>query len=192
MGPWSFRAVLIAGLLAGGGVAQARDCDGVGFPDQVKVAGTALALNGLGVRKATIFKVKVYVAALYLAVKSTDPTAILALPGPAQLDLSFVRDVGAGDITDAWTDGFANAANGQLAALADRIATLNGWMEGIKAGEALRFTLIPGSGTRVSVRGTEKGLIKGDDFARALLAIWLGADPPNADLKAGLLGGACP
>jgi Chalcone isomerase-like len=34
-------------------------------------------------------------------------------------------------------------------------------------------------------------LVEGDDFARAFLAIWLGAKPPNPSLKAGLLGGAC-
>ena len=49
----------------------------------------------------------------------------------------------------------------------------------------------PGAGVSVSVNGTVKGTIKGDDFAKALLAIWLGADPPNPEIKAGLLGGAC-
>jgi hypothetical protein len=34
-------------------------------------------------------------------------------------------------------------------------------------------------------------MIKGDDFATAFLSIWLGPHPPNADLKSGLLGGAC-
>ncbi len=36
-----------------------------------------------------------------------------------------------------------------------------------------------------------KGTIEGDDFAKALLAIWLGGDPPNPEIKAGMLGGAC-
>ena len=31
----------------------------------------------------------------------------------------------------------------------------------------------------------------GDDFAKAFLSIWLGTDPPNPEIKAGLLGGAC-
>jgi len=39
------------------------------------------------------------------------------------------------------------------------------------------------------IRG--KLTIKGDDFARAFLSIWLGTHPPNAGLKTGLLGGAC-
>jgi len=40
------------------------------------------------------------------------------------------------------------------------------------------------------VNGAAKGTIKGDDFGKALLSIWLG-DPPNPEIKAGLLGGPC-
>jgi hypothetical protein len=36
-----------------------------------------------------------------------------------------------------------------------------------------------------------KGTLAGDDFSRALLSIWLGASPPNPELKSGLLGGTC-
>jgi chalcone isomerase-like protein len=41
------------------------------------------------------------------------------------------------------------------------------------------------------VNGADKGSIEGQDFSRAFLAIWLGDAPPNPELKAGLLGGAC-
>ena len=43
----------------------------------------------------------------------------------------------------------------------------------------------------MNVNGAVKGTIKGDDFAKAFLSIWLGGDPPNPEIKAGLLGGAC-
>ena len=43
----------------------------------------------------------------------------------------------------------------------------------------------------VAIDGNRKGSIKGRDFVRPFLAIWLGKDPPNAGLKAGLLGGSC-
>jgi len=35
-----------------------------------------------------------------------------------------------------------------------------------------------------------KGAIKGNDFAKAFFSIWLG-DPPNPELKSGMLGGTC-
>jgi hypothetical protein len=45
--------------------------------------------------------------------------------------------------------------------------------------------------TQVDVNGAVKGTIKGDDFAKAFFAVWLGPNPPNPGLKTGLLGGAC-
>ena len=46
-------------------------------------------------------------------------------------------------------------------------------------------------GVQVDVGESAQGMIEGDDFARAFLSIWLGTQPRNAGLKAGLLGGAC-
>jgi len=54
--------------------------------------------------------------------------------------------------------------------------------------EAIVFTYAPGRGVSVEVKGQVKGVIPGDDFARALFSIWLGPKPPDPDLKSGLLG----
>jgi hypothetical protein len=67
-----------------------------------------------------------------------------------------------------------------LAALKARVEKFKSMMTDMKSGERM-----------VDVGGTAKGTIEGDDFAKALLSIWLGAHPPNAELKAGLLGGPC-
>lgn len=100
--------------------------------------------------------------------------------------------MGASDLNDAWDEGFAANAKSQLPALEKRVETLKGWMSDMKKGERLTFTHVPGRGIQVNVGGVEKGTIEGDDFATAFLSIWLGAHPPNPNLKAGLLGGACP
>ena len=148
-------------------------------------------LNGLGLRQATAFKVNVYVAALYVAKTSSDPNALLGSNTLSELILHFVRNVGADDLRKGWSEGFEKNANDQLPALQERIATLNGWMADVKAGERLTFIHKPGTGLQVGVNGSVKGTIKGDDFAKAFLAIWLGGDPPNPEIKAGMLGGAC-
>ncbi|NJN40666.1 MAG: hypothetical protein HC807_07365 [Gammaproteobacteria bacterium] len=184
---------LIASLVAGfgAGAASGKECKGVTFPDQAQVDGAALKLNGLGLRQATMFKVNVYVAALYVAQTSTDAAAILKSNAPMQLVLQFVRDVGRSDLVKGWDEGFENNARGELPALKERIEAFKGMMADMKTGEQLRFAHRPGAGTQVDVKGAARGTVAGDDFARALFAIWLGPNPPNADLKAGLLGGAC-
>jgi hypothetical protein len=160
-------------------------------PDHVQVEGSTLVLNGAGLRQATMLKVNVYVAALYTAKATSDPDAILGSSTPKQLVLLFVRNVGAADLNKAWEEGFTANAKPQLPALQKRIDTLKSWMADMKTGERLTLTHKPGVGIQVNVGQTVKGMIEGDDFARAFLSIWLGAHPPNAGLKAGLLGGAC-
>ncbi len=181
-------AFVSAALAAG--VADGKECKGVSFPDQAQVEGSNLTLNGLGMRQATAFKVNVYVAALYVAKPSSDPSALLASNAPSELILQFVRNVGADDIRKGWSEGFEKNAKDQPA-LKERIAELNGWMADVKSGERLTFIRKPGAGLQVNVNGAAKGIIKGDDFSKAFLSIWLG-DPPNPEIKAGLLGGACP
>jgi len=188
----AYRYALLTTLLCGAvTAANGKECRGVSFADQAQVAGSALTLNGLGMRKATMFKVNVYVAALYVAKTSGDANAVLGANSPNELILHFVRDVGAGDLTKAWDEGFAKNAKAELPALKERIATLNGWMGDVKSGQRLVFTFKPGAGIQIAVNGAVKGTIQGDDFAKALLSIWLGAEPPNPEIKAGLLGGAC-
>lgn len=171
--------------------AHAKECLNVSFPDQASVDGHTLALNGLGLRQATALKVNVYVAALYVTQASTDANAILGAPTAKQLILHFVRSVGRSDLTKAWDEGFAANASGQLPALKERLEKLKGMMTDMKSGERLSFTFKPGAGVLVDVGGAPKGTVEGDDFAKALLSIWLGAHPPNASMKAGLLGGHC-
>ncbi len=191
---WTLLVLMLligASALYGVGTAHGKECLKVNFPDQTVVDGSPLALNGLGLRQATMLRVNVYVAALYVSKPSTDPGAILAAPPPKRLILHFVRAVGRSDLNKAWDEGFEANAKGQITALKDRIEKLKTLMADVKADEQLSFTHKPGKGVTVDIGGASKGTIEGDDFAKAFLSIWLGPNPPNADLKAGLLGGPC-
>ena len=125
-----------------------------------------------------------------MANPSSDPNAILGSKAPIKLILHFVRDVGAADISNGFDEGFARSAKGQLPVLQERIAILNGWMTDLKSGQQMTFISRPGVGVEMDISGSVKGTVKGDDFAKAFLLIWLG-NPPNAEIKTGLLGGVC-
>jgi len=170
-------AAIVAGELAG-----------VTFPDQISVDSRTLLLNGMGLREATILKVDVYVAALYLEKRSTDADEIIRSEQAKRLAMNFVRAVGRKELVKAWNEGLEKSASATLAALKDRIATFNSFMTDMPNGAAMSFTYLPGEGVTVEVLGATKGTIRGPDFAQALYGIWLGAYPPNPGLKEGLLG----
>lgn len=183
--------VAFAVVLALSSPTRGATCNGVNFSDSVKLGNADLALNGLGMRKATIFDVKVYVAALYLPQKASDPGQILGANRPWRLELRFVRNVGASDIRDAWQEGFERSAPDKVVALQARIDAMKAAMTDFKDGQSLVFSNEPTTGVTVAVNGAAAQPITGADFAMALLALWLGPKPPNADLKSGLLGGKC-
>ena len=72
-----------------------------------------------------------------------------------------------------------------------KIDAMNAQIVEIKKGQYLTFTNDPAKGVTVDMNGAAGSPIQGPDFAMALLSVWLGPKPPNADLKTGLLGGAC-
>lgn len=181
------KALSVIAMLMMATPAFAAEKAGVKMADTATIGDKAVVLNGLGVREATVFNVDVYVAGLYLETRSSDGEAIAASEQAKRLDLRFVRDVDRGDITEAWVEGFKkNGAD--INKLKDRIGRLNSWMSGIDEGQSLSFTYQPGKGLAVSVKGQEKGVIEGADFATAFFRIWLGPKPPNSGLKRGLLG----
>ena len=184
-------AVLVGVALAS--VALAAEVAGVKLDDKVQIAPNTpeLVLNGAGIR--TRFLVKVYVGALYLQEKKTTAADVLALGGAKRMSLSMLRDLTAQQLTDALNEGFAannspadqERYKGQLAELLAVMTALGQ----AKNGDVVALEFVPGSGTRVLVNGAAKGKpIPDEGFYRAILRIWLGDKPVDANLKRSLLG----
>jgi hypothetical protein len=187
-------SVVLAGLVlaASSVAAQPVEREGVKFEPTAQVAGTALQLNGAGVRTRAIFKV--YAAGLYVPAKSNSPAALLAQKGPRRLSLTMLRNVDADSFAGPLNDGLRNNhTEAQVAAFKPQIDAMNAALKAIdeaKKGDVLHFEYLPDSGTRITVNGQQKGAsIAGEDFFTAMLRIWLGDKPADADLKKGLLGG---
>ena len=155
----------------------------VTLPDSVKVGAETLVLNGLGLRSKMGFKV--YVGGLYLAQKSSDGPAILKADAAKRIVLHFVREVGGEKLKDTFLDGFDANTKATLKAQIDHFTSA---LETLKVGEEMAITYGPGTGTVINVKGKDKVTIPGLPFAQAVFGIWLGAKPPSADLKKGLLG----
>jgi hypothetical protein len=157
------------------------------LPEVASVGGKRLLLNGVGTRQATIFKVDVYVAGLYLEASSHDPQAILASPGLKKIEMHFVHDVPAAKLSDAWEESRGKNCSSECDALKAPFGRLGSLMTDMKSGDRLTFVFRP-QGVEVSVKDGAPVMIEAPGFSRTLLATWLGAQPPNESLKAGMLG----
>jgi hypothetical protein len=184
----TYLLVLIAAITADVPRADAGKTAGVTMPDTITVGNKQLTLNGMGLREATMFKVDVYVAGLYVERLSSDPKELISSNELKVLVLRFKRGVDSDDIVKAWNNGFIGNATIPVSQLRSFIDQLNSWMPSFKKGDVLAFTYVPGGGVAVDVNNVRKGVIKNDDFARSLFSIWLGSKPATDAVKRGLLG----
>ena len=171
--------------------ALAAEIAGVRVEERVRLGATELQLNGAGIRTRIVFKV--YVGALYLPEKKSAGAEVLALKGAKRVSMTMLRDLGAKQLTDALEDGIrSNHSPAELAALKGRVDELVAVMNEIgsaKEKTVIALDFLPDSGTRITVDGAARGKpIPGEDFYAALLRIWLGDKPVDADLKKAMLG----
>ncbi len=179
-------ALLFFVLFGFSGNAFTAERDGVSFADKVSNGGQELVLNGLGTRKATIFGVRVYVAGLYLLERSKNPEQILKSSVSKTLIMRFVRNVSATEMIDAWKGGLEKN-NDNYTILVPKLEELTKGLGDTKIGDEIIMEF-SGDSVQLKAKGGVQNLVKGKDFAEAILKIWLGPKPPNEELKEGLLG----
>lgn len=186
---WLIPTVLALALIPLAAVpAQAGRKAGVTMPDKVTVAGKSLVLNGMGLREATMFKVDVYVAGLYLEKKSSNAAAILAAREVKRIHLQFKRDVDRDDMVKALRGAFDKNAGAKKSALADEMKSFMSWLTALDEKDTMTFTYVPEQGLTVHINGKRKGTIAGDDFARIIFAGWLGSRATDQNVRKQLLG----
>jgi hypothetical protein len=183
------RTLLAAMLLASG--AQAAQLEGVELEDRVQVDGQALELNGMAVRTRVVFKV--YVAGLYLPHKVTSAQTAIEGAGAKRIVLVMMRDATADQFCDSIEAGLdANHSEEELARIQPQIDALYGKIRAIgEAKKGMRIVLDyspSAAATTLVVDGVPQGdPMRGREFFRALLRIWLGERPAEPQLKRMLL-----
>ena len=178
----------LALLTFAGSNATAAEISGVKLPDQVTVSGKTLKLNGAGLRQATILKVNVYAAGLYLENSSGNGDAIANSDQPKSIEMVFMRDVTAKQMAEAFQEGFDKNCVAGCAELKPHISKLQGLTKDMKKGDSMAFHFTS-SGVDVMIRGQKVGSVGDKAFGQQLIRCWIGKNPPNAGLKEGLLGG---
>ena len=169
--------------------AQAATLSGASLPDSYTVDGQTLALNGVGLRTLTIFKVKAYIAGLYLARPSHDAQQILASPGPKVIVLKFLHSGSKEQIEKQFREGEAKNCGDGSCAKSDQadFERLVAAAPAVEVGDTSTYIFTP---KRVRVLANNRMIA---DFANAdlsyhLLAGFIGARPPSEDLRDHMLG----
>jgi len=178
----------VCALALFGSNAFAAEISGVKLPDQVSVGGKSLKLNGAGLRQATILKVNVYAAGLYLEKPSGDGEAIANSDQAKSIEMVFMRDVTAKQMAEAFGEGFEKNCVAGCAELKPHLSKLQGLLKDMKKGETLAIHFLA-DGVDVMVRGQKAGSVGDKAFSHQLIRCWIGKNPPNSGLKEGLLGG---
>ncbi len=187
------RALMLMSVLVslavtlGVGDARAATLLGHDIPDTQKVDGQTLHLNGYGVRTATIFGVKVYIAAFYLPAVTSSPEAIRTSSGPKRLDFIYLRDVSKEKCAAAWAYQFRESVRSHYEGMEKDIQKLSEAQGAIHENGTQGFE-IDDQETRFYQDGALKLTIQGKNFGNAILEIMFGPHPPTDELKSSLLG----
>lgn len=165
--------------------AFAAELDSIKFEDKIKLDNKDLVLNGIGIRKATIFKVKVYYGGLYVENKSTDYNTILNSVGPKQIVMNFVHDAPAKKLKAAFSDGIENANKNheQFKVQLEKFITC---VPDVVPGDKFVINFHT-DGVQLTAKGKTCDKVSGGDFSKALLSIWF-INPADENLRKGLLG----
>lgn len=160
--------------------------DSINFDDKINVAGKDLVINGVGIRKATFLKIKVYYGALYLSQKTTNSGAFLGTNEPKQIIMHFVRDVEVKDLKKTYLEAFEGANKETYKPMLPTLETFNANLGDIKKGEKMVITFLA-DGAVLTFAGKTFPKIGDAQFSKALLNMWF-VNPLDEGLTKGLLG----
>lgn len=180
-----------AALVACAALAQPVTVAGTAYPSAAQVQGSALVLNGAGVRYKTVFQV--YTAGLYLEKKAGSLQEVVAQPGAKRLSITMLRDIDSRELGKLFSRGMEDnmdrATFSKLAPSVLRMGQIFADHKKLLVGDPFSIDWVPGTGTVITVKGQRQGEpFPEPEFFRALLGIWLGPQPADWKLKDALLG----
>ena len=182
----------LAALLAAP-LAQAQavtELAGVKYQPSAQIGSTRLQLNGAGIRYKFV---KVYTAGLYLTKKVNTTEAVLNASGPRRMHIVMLREIDANELGKLFTRGMEqNTSREEFSKVIPGVIKMSEIFSARKrllSGDYFSIDYVPGVGSSIVVNGKPASEpIKEPEFFNALMKIWLGRSPADAQLKDALLG----
>lgn len=157
------------------------------FENEIKIENEKLILNGLAIRKVTIFNIKILVAGLYLTTKSNVPDLILNSISTKEIRIRFMKPISKEKISKMWSEQLLKRCIEDCITLKEQANQLGKLMIDIKPGDLLNFSFFEDH-MKILLSNNDTRKIQGKNLSKALLSLWIGKDPLDEDLKKGLLG----
>jgi hypothetical protein len=180
------RTLLILLFLLSGSNALALEVAGVKLEPNVTLSGELLQLNGHGIR--TKFFFDIYLGSLYTAQQATGTEAVLAQAGSKLIRMDFLHSrVDKKKIIAAFAEGFARNSP-QLINTPEAQQFLAWFTSDFRQGDRVDLELSGDGRVRARHNGTQLGSLESPELAKGVLLIYLGHEPADDDLKAGMLG----
>jgi hypothetical protein len=169
--------------------ALAATLGGVTLPDTYAVDGRILQLNGIGLRTYSIFRVRIYVAGLYLVRPSHDANAIIASPDPKVVRLLFIHGGSKAEVQKHYLEGQAHDCGDGGCDPADQsdFERLLAVVPAVESGDTTTF-VFANNGFKVLANDRLIGEFANPDLAHHMLDGFIGSHPPTRALRSQLLG----
>ncbi len=185
-------AIFLTALLALAPIADARTIANFEFSEVIPETQShpEMALNGAAVR-TMYYLVDAYVGLMYVENPSEDPDYLISQDTHKRVVYHIlVNRVSGRRIASAMYDAMQlNLSEQEAAALSDRLDQLVTMFDSkMERGDVGYVEYIPGKGSKVVIKGEEKGIIPGKDLFDALMKIWIGEYPVTHKFKRGILG----
>lgn len=164
------------------------------LPQEVELdeSPNALIRNGVGTRKR--FGIPVYDMAVYLSEKTQDAQTAITMPGAKQIRLVALRNIKGDVLASAFLNGVkanspADVRSMYIKELGQIIKIFKG-QDSVAKNHTFHIDLLPNEGAFFYINEELQGkVLHIPGFNEAILGIWLGESPADADLKSNLLLG---
>ena len=143
-----------------------------------------LSLRGEGIKQ--FFGFRIVSVALYM------PPQILSRDVlsncPKKLVVTYLQNVSKEELQRQTSHGVKiNVSSWEYTYLLPKLKEMNRKYVDVHKGDKIIVEYFPGIGLQLYVNDLDKGIIRGDDLARAFFAIWVGQHPVDFKIKKSLL-----
>src|SRR5690242_8326923 len=156
---WRGARWLVLAMTLVVGTAQAKVMAGVRLPDAISLQGRELLLDHMELKKMLFFEV--YVWGLYLEQTPDSTQEAIAFQGPKQLQLHFRRSINREQLVESFRGFLAHSAVMRAPEMKRQSELLVQSLKGVRKGDTLLITYLPGKGLLISGEASQGAAIPG-------------------------------